>query len=148
MWHPEWVRNGSIVALAFLLGSWDCRAQTNFGQINGTVKDPAGQTVPGATVTLRNLDAEFSREATFGGRLLILTVPPLHFAGNIERLSDAIPSQVNEARTFDVQMKLGEVAESGSHCHGRAVNKTDVTIGTVIQQQEIVNSRTAETSRN
>ena len=41
--------------LAFLLFPVIARAQSTFGDIRGTARDPAGLVVPQATVTLQNL---------------------------------------------------------------------------------------------
>ena len=122
-------------------------AQSNFGQINGTVFDPSGNLISGAKVVIRNLDAEGTREAvsTGNGGFVIPTVPPARYSLTATApgfQTYVIPDfrlQVNEARTFDVRMQLGQVAETVQvTAQAVAVNQTDATIGTVIQQQEIV----------
>ena len=121
--------------------------QTNFGQINGIITDPNGSGVPGARVVLKNLDAEGERQAANSetGGYTILTVPPGRYsltitaAGFQKHVVPEFRLQVNEARTIDVQLTIGAVAETvqvtGTPV---AVNRRDATLGTVIQQQEIV----------
>ncbi|MGH9628556.1 MAG: carboxypeptidase regulatory-like domain-containing protein, partial [Bryobacteraceae bacterium] len=139
----------AAVALTILAlsPSFPALAQTNFGQINGSVYDPTGNLISGAKIVIRNLSAEGSREAvsTNDGSFVIPTVPPALYS-----LSATAPGfqtyvipefrlQVNEARTFEVRMQLGQVAETVEvTAQAVAVNQTDATIGTVIQQQEIV----------
>jgi hypothetical protein len=121
--------------------------QTNFGQVNGRVYDPSGNVVNGAKISLRNLDAEAIRKAVSRetGAFVVLTVPPARYSLTVTApgfQTYVVPEfrlQVNEARTFDVRMQIGQVAETIEvTATAVAVNKTDATIGTVIQQEEIV----------
>src|SRR5580704_420183 len=86
-------------------------AQTNFGQINGTVRDQSGKVISGATITLTDLDKNNQRQATSSsdGNYVIPSVPPGRYS-----LSTTMPGfekyvvpeftlEVNEARTIDVQ---------------------------------------------
>ena len=60
-------------------------------------------------------------------------------AGFQTRVVPDLRLQVNEARTIDVELKVGAVSERVEvEATAVAVNRTDATIGTVIQQQEIV----------
>lgn len=142
-------RLGTIVAvlIAWLLASSPAPAQTNFGQLNGTIQDQTGNVVPGAQVTLKNLDTGTERQATSSGTgsYVILTVPPARYSLSVTLsgfqtyLVPEFKLQVNESRTIDVQMALGAVTETVEVTASPvAVNRTDATIGTVIQNQEIV----------
>lgn len=121
--------------------------QTNFGQINGTVYDPSGNIVSDAKIVIQNLDAEGTREgtSTSSGAFVIPTVPPARYTLRVTASgfqTYVVPEfrlQVAESRTFEVRMQLGQVAESVEvSAQAVAINQTDATIGTVIQQQEIV----------
>ena len=62
-------RNGvALVVLLFLVTSSAAVSptygQTTFGQITGTVVDPSGAVVPGATVTVINEGTQIAREAS------------------------------------------------------------------------------------
>jgi hypothetical protein len=52
----------SIPLLAVLV--FPVLAQTNFGRISGTVTDPSGAAVPGAKVTIRDVDTQATRSLT------------------------------------------------------------------------------------
>ncbi|HYG97684.1 MAG TPA: carboxypeptidase regulatory-like domain-containing protein [Terriglobales bacterium] len=77
-------------------------AQTETGQITGTVTDPSGAAVTGATVTVRSLDRAFNRTSTTGpsGGYTITNLQP----GRYE-VSIAAPGFANFAR--QVQVTVG-----------------------------------------
>jgi hypothetical protein len=52
------------VGLLLLISALNGRAQQITGSIVGTVKDPQGSVVPGASVKATNVDTGFSRVAT------------------------------------------------------------------------------------
>ena len=89
---PKW-RGMSIRTLLICLTVISCvgvalsRAQSNAADLQGTVRDPNGAVVKGATVTARNLATNISREATSndGGVYQILGLPP----GNYEVTAEA-----------------------------------------------------------
>ena len=121
--------------------------QTNFGQINGTITDPTGTGVPAAKIVLKNLDAEAERQTVSAGTgtYVIPTVPPGRYALTVTASGfqtyqvSEFPLQSNEARTIDVRLTLGTVSENVEVVgQAVAVNQTDATISTAIQQQEIV----------
>jgi len=139
----------SVPAYLFssLLLGLPAAAQTNFGQVNGTVYDPSGNLVPNAKVMVRNLDAEGEREAVTSGSggYAILTVPPGRYSLTVTATgfqTYVVPEfrlQVNEARTIDARLSIGQVAETVEvTASSVVVNQTDATIGTVIQMQEII----------
>ena len=79
------------------------------------------------------------------GPFVIPTVPPARYTLSVtaEGFQTYVVSefrlQVAESRTFEIRMQLGQVAEKVEvTAQAVAVNQTDATIGTVIQQQEIV----------
>ena len=133
-----------LICLSFVPA---CIGQSNFGQINGTVSDPSGKALPAADVVLKSLDSEAMRRAVTSetGAFAILTVPPGRYSltfrapGFQTRVVPALRLQVNEARTVDAQLEIGGISERVEvQAAPVAVNQTDATLGTVIQQQEIV----------
>jgi len=122
-------------------------AQTNFGQVNGTITDPSGTGIPAARIVLKNLDAEAERQTTSSGAgtYVIPTVPPGRYSLTVIAQGfqtyqvSTFPLQSGEARTIDVKLALGTVSERVEVLgQAAAVNQTDSTISTSIQQQEIV----------
>jgi hypothetical protein len=57
---------GCVVALTLLLVAIPVVAQLPTGTILGTVKDTSGASVPGATVTIQNVDTGLTRTVTTG----------------------------------------------------------------------------------
>ena len=122
-------------------------AQTNFGQINGIVTDPSGIEIAGAKVVLQSLDTSTERQAATNaaGTYVIPSVAPGRYSLTVTATGfqtykvSEFPLQSGEARTVDARMVLGTVSDT-IQVVGQtvAVDKTESTISTVIQQQEIV----------
>ncbi len=104
----------SIVALTTLV-----QAQYR-GSIRGTVTDPEGAVVPGATVTLLNTDTNLTMTATSdeSGLYIFNAIPAAHYKITAERPGfktkvlesvQIIPDQLNE---LNLQLDLGQVQET------------------------------------
>jgi len=65
------------VVAAFALAAFAARAQSTSGSINGSVADPTGAFIPGATVTISNPVSGFTRTTTAdaGGQFHFTNVP-------------------------------------------------------------------------
>ena len=93
------------------------QAQSNAADLEGTVRDPQGAAVKGATVTARNLATNVSRSATANdeGLYQILGLPP----GKYEVTAEAqgfskaqVPSvtlTVGQRGELDIPMAIGDV---------------------------------------
>jgi hypothetical protein len=123
-------------------------AQTNYGQINGTVVDPSGASVVDATVVLTAIDTTgVSRtvSTTPEGAFLIPVVPPGHYTLNVRKagfeefvLAD-LNLQVNESRTIDIHLTVGASTQTVTvEATSVSVNQTDASLGSVIQREEVV----------
>ena len=64
-------------------------AQTETGQIAGTVTDPSGAVVPGATVTVRNTDTNAERNAQTSdtGAYLVTSLEPANYEVTVKSAS-------------------------------------------------------------
>ena len=140
-------RNFAALALVFLAAVHTAPAQTVEGRINGTVTDSAGKLVPGAQVTLKNLDADVERRITTSetGTFLMPSLPPGRYsltassAGFQQYVVPEFRLQVNESRTIDVQLSVGAVTQTVEvQASAATLNTTDSTIGTVVHHQTIV----------
>jgi hypothetical protein len=135
-----------LVAVACLAIS-PAHAQTNFGEINGTITDPTGNQIPGAKVVLQSLETSTERQTVSNGTgtYVIPTVAPGRYSLTVTAAGfqtykvSEFPLQSGEARTVDATLSIGTVSETVEVVGQTvAVDKTESTIKTVIQQQEIV----------
>jgi hypothetical protein len=62
--HRKLFRLSSVVCLVLLAPCFAIAQNTNSGEIRGTVTDATGAVLPGATVTILNVDTGVSREVT------------------------------------------------------------------------------------
>lgn len=97
----------TLVLMAGLPGSSSAQSQSAAANLTGVVSDSSGAVVAGATVTVRNLATNFTRNAMTDkeGRYQILTLPP----GNYEITAEA----QNFSKVFnpDVNLTVGQTAQ-------------------------------------
>ena len=100
----KWFRASMRVLLAsvtvlMVVSAAMAQAQSNAGDLQGTVRDPNGAAVPNASITARNTGTNIAREATSNddGYYKIVNLPP----GN---------SQGTQALVFRQDLKLEDVS--------------------------------------
>jgi hypothetical protein len=111
-----------IFALAFLLSlaTISLQAQTTNGSIQGTVTDPNGGAIPGASVTARNLDTGLTQSTTTteAGIYSLPNLPPGRYsviveAPNLKKYSrEGVTVATGSTVSLDIPMQLGAVSES------------------------------------
>src|SRR5258708_523577 len=111
-----------IYTLAYILiaSTLPLHAQTTNGSIQGTVTDPSGAAVGGASVTGRNLDTglTITTVTTDAGLYSLANLPPGRYAVTIEGpglkkyLREGVTVQTGATVALDVQMQLGAVSEN------------------------------------
>src|ERR1700688_4897741 len=111
-----------IYTFAFLLlsAAVSLRAQTTNGSIQGTVSDPSGGAVAGASVTARNLDTGLTQatSTTDAGIYSLPNLPPGRYsvtveAPNLKKYSrEGVTVSTGTAVALDIPMQLGAVSES------------------------------------
>lgn len=115
--------------------------------IRGTVFDSKGAVVPGATVTLKSDDRNFSRTQTANesGAYVFTSIPPGRYRLEVESqgfrkttVTDVI-AEVDTPLTQDVTLEIGAVTGEVTVTAGTdaALNTTDATIGNTFNQQQI-----------
>ena len=116
--------------------------------VNGSVVDPQGNVIAGATITLTNIDKNFSRTqaTTEAGTFAFTLIPPGQYKIEAEAkgfkksvLSD-VSAQVAKATTLTVQLEVGSVEEVVTVSAGAGevlVNKQDGTLGNNFVNQQI-----------
>jgi hypothetical protein len=76
-----------IVVVTLAAGAILSRAQSTLGNIRGTVEDNSGALIPGATVTVRSLDQNLTRQtiSNDSGEFLVENLQPGHYSVTVER---------------------------------------------------------------
>jgi hypothetical protein len=132
------------VVLGVFSGVW---AQAPTGQITGTVTDPSGAVIPGATVTLINIATNVSRETTSNedGIFNLPAVPPgiynlqVEAKGFPKQLREGLGLQLGQVARIDFSLQVGNVTETIQVTTNAPVLQTDTAeLGTVIENQRIV----------
>jgi len=108
------------VLLVFLACCFNVMGQGSTSSVTGTVVDPAGNVIPGATVTLTNAQKNFTRTQTTteNGSFAFSLIPPGQYQVDVEAkgfkkgiLTD-VSAQVAKPTTLTVQLEIGSVSES------------------------------------
>jgi len=117
------------------------------GQITGNVTDSTGAMIPGATVTATNTDTNAVRSTTTN-EVGIYTLPQMvpgtydvraESAGFSAAVRTGVQLAVQQLAQIDFALEVGEVTESIEVAADAAMlNTSDATVGTVIEQQRIV----------
>ncbi len=132
----------ALIALA-VSGLW---AQTASTSLNGTVTDPKGSVIPGATLTLSNPQTGFIREAKTNGQGVyqFLQVPPATYellvsaSGFARQKQTSIELMVNTPATLDIAMRVAGT-ETIVEVSGTAplVNTQDASLGHAFNADQI-----------
>jgi hypothetical protein len=118
-----------------------------FGQITGLVTDPSGAVVVGAAVSVTNPQTGFTRAETTNAAG-IYTFPNLlpglynvkvESHGFQAEIRTGVELQVEQTARLDFQLQVGAVAQTLEITTGAPLlNTEDATVGTVIENQRIV----------
>lgn len=140
-----------MVAALFVvaIGSFSVSAQTGTGSIRGTVKDPQGNAVAGAKISLRNDEKNFSRDQVTDsdGNYSFTTVPPDTYVLEAEapNFKKAVISGVkalsDKSNTIDVNLEIGAVTETVNVTAtgvDSLVNSQDASLGNNFVSQQIL----------
>jgi outer membrane receptor for ferrienterochelin and colicin len=106
-----------LCLLVSLASSPTARAQSQIttGVIQGTVSDPNGAVLPGATVEVKNLETNLTRNVTTDddGRFSFLTLPSGHYEltvtkdGFTKLFLESFPLTVGQTIPLNLEMKVG-----------------------------------------
>ena len=133
-----------LVSLLLAAGVY---AQAGRSTIQGTVKDPQGNVVAGATVNLTNQEKNFTRTQTTNqeGGYVFTSIPPgtykleVEAAGFKKLALTAVEARVDTATDLDLHLDIGAVNETISVISGvdAPLNTTDATIGNAFETKRI-----------
>src|SRR6184192_3832077 len=150
----KWFRASMRVLLAsvtvlMVVSAAMAQAQSNAGDLQGTVRDPNGAAVPNASITARNTGTNIMREATSNddGYYKIVNLPPGDYevTAKVSNYKTAIiPSvklTIGQTINQDIPLELGELSATVTETSVAAtlVETTNTTISSVVDQQRIEN---------
>jgi len=135
------VRLALLIALTLQLSSTKALGQGATGALNGAVTDPTSAVIPGAKVTLKNLDTQVSQEAVTNsaGRYVFVAIPPGRYTIEVTKEGFKISTTseftlaVNQTLTQDVQLFVGtETQQVTVQTTEANVETTTTELGTAI----------------
>jgi Carboxypeptidase regulatory-like domain len=136
----------SVLLLALLTSSV-ALAQTGSSSLRGTINDLQGRAVAGAQVTITNQEKNFKRTYTTNddGAYVFTSIPPGIYRLEVEATGfkkaavSEVHAQIDTPATFDVQLEVGNIAETVSVIAGAdaPINTTDATLGNTFESRRI-----------
>ena len=137
----------ALCALAVVLTAGDAHAQTNTGQIAGTIRDTSGALMPGVTVTVTNVNTGSSRSEVTGpnGGYVITNLPVGTYSVTAElqgfRKAEKTGFELTpDGRiTADFALAIGALTEAVEvqAVRGEVVNRTSGEIARVIDGAQV-----------
>ena len=138
-----WRTAVALLALLLVGGSTWGQATTS---VRGTVVDPSGKAVPGASVVLANFESKTERTTTTGeqGEYQFLFVPPGTYrlsvtASGFRRYEETdLQLLVNTPATANVQLKIGGTNETVTvTSEAPAINMVDASLGNSFDETQV-----------
>src|ERR1044072_6746966 len=143
------IRLSSLAALlALLILSTTSYAQSGGTTIRGTVKDPNGNVIAGASVTITDPEKNFTHTQSTNqdGGYVFTAVPPGNYnldvtaPGFKTASASGLVALVDTPTVRDVQLEIGQVSETVdvTSTAEAAINTSDATIGNSFERKRIV----------
>ena len=142
------VKQLSATLFVLALLAVTAQAQSGGSTVRGTVKDPQGNLIAGATVNLTNPGKNFSRTQSTNqeGVYLFTAVPPGTYKLDVEApgfktaSASGIVALVDTPTVRDVQLEVGAVSETVDITSGAetAINTSDASLGNSFERRRIV----------
>jgi hypothetical protein len=135
-----------VLAVAGALTPTTVLCQNSSSAVNGVVTDPADARVPGARVTLRNVDTNVERVTVSNatGDYFFSNVPPARYtltfaARNFQTETiSAFDVAVAQAVTLNATLRIGDLAQSVTvEATGAQVESSTAQLGTVIGERAV-----------
>jgi hypothetical protein len=139
-------RVGAMAALMFLCVAPEILSQTTRATLTGTVTDPNGAVVPGATVNATNIATNISSSAQTNqvGTYTFTALPPgeynvaVEVAGFKRNVQTGITLRIAETSRLDIPLEVGAVTEEVSVVsQAPLVRSTSSELGQVIDYKQI-----------
>src|SRR5262245_52781833 len=136
----------SAAAIGVCLIPLFAAAQTSFAALGGTVTDPQGASLPGATITLRHVDTNTTRSGVSEsrGQYYLPNLPAGRYELTVELQGFAtakreVVLRVGQEAALDISLTIATVAETVLVSGVSALVETRATVGTLIDRKEIDN---------
>ena len=134
-----------LLSMAVLLCSLPALTQQTLGSLNGTVVDPSGAAVPGATVTATDAAINVTATATTSatGYFQIFNLPIGTYVVKVSSTGfevtqmNKVPVQEARATTVNATLKIGQATESVTVTATPLLNATDTTNGYTLDATQI-----------
>lgn len=148
MWYGSGLRTfatGVLLVLMFLSAVRTASAQATTS-VRGTVSDPTGGAIFGATVVLANAESKIQRTSTTGpqGEYQFLLIPPGSYTltvtakGFVRHEQTALHLLVNTPATANVQLKVGATTELVTvTSEAPAIDMVDASLGNSFDEKQV-----------
>ncbi|MDX6613090.1 MAG: hypothetical protein QOD75_2276 [Blastocatellia bacterium] len=143
----KFLRFSLVTFLFIVLGAMTAAAQTTTGGIGGVVSNPAGEVVPGAAVTVRNVETNKEGSATTDdqGRFFVGQLDPgtysvtISAAGFSAFTQERVTVEVGRTTTLEVPLSVGPVQGGTVDITAEApvINTTQQDFSTNVNQTSI-----------
>ena len=141
----DFLRTLCLLSFVLVVGA---NAQTTNGNIQGTVVDPQGAILPGATVTGRNMDTGLTIPATTSsaGVFALSNLPPGRYAVTVEApgmkkyTQEGVIVATNSTVGLDIKLEVGSTTESVTVTSDAGQLQTETSdVGTTVQNSLVDN---------
>ncbi len=142
------VRFRSLVCLlAIVIAGVSVEAQQITGSIRGTVVDPSGAVVSGATVSARQTETGLARTAVTdrAGAYVVLELPVGHYEVQVEAkgfqkyIQQGITLDVNETANVPVRLAVGaETEQVQVHADAQLIESGVTSLGKTVSEREVL----------
>ncbi len=145
--HPSVVRC-LVLAIALWSTCSTSFSQVLYGSITGTVSDPSGAAVPGATVQVQSTDTGLQRETTTNneGIYLLSDLPPGTYTVTVtssafaKAVINGAAVSANQVRRVDASLQVAQVNQTVEVTAATPALQTDrADVNTNISRQEVAN---------
>ena len=134
-----------LITVAVLASALPGLAQQTLGSLNGTVLDPSGAAIAGATVKVTDAAINVTQTTTTQrtGFFQIFNLPVGTYVVTVSREgfeTDTVTGifvREAQATTVNVSLKVGQVAETVEVTANPMLNATDATVGSTMDSEQI-----------